>query len=72
MLAYTLGELLDRLSICNLKQWHLEELIADENTDIEEVGRLADQVVAINNLRKKIIDSINELFDKYAKGRQND
>ena len=63
MLQYSIGELIDKLSIVNLKIWHIEEEIKKKEKDNpDEVLALCDKVVDFNKLRNNIIDSINEFF----------
>lgn len=66
MIQYSIGELIDRLAITNLKIWHLEESIKeqrDAGASDEDVLELCDKVIALNALRVEIVDSINEFFD---------
>lgn len=63
MLYYSIGELIDRLCITNLKMWHLEEKMADKNISNEEKGKtISPQIISLNKQRNKIIESINEFF----------
>ena len=58
----TLGELVDRLSITNLKMWHIEEKLQDSSIDMAEKGRLCEDIVKLNTLRNKLIEAIDEKF----------
>jgi len=62
MLTYSVGELVDKLTIIHLKVWHLEEKIAElkDKGAESEIEKLCDQVVNLNTMRNKIIESINE------------
>ena len=75
-LRYSIGDLIDRLAISNLKHWHLEEDIAILTTKFDEVGeegmteeelaKLADMSktsVSMNQYRNKVITAINEFFE---------
>ena len=67
MIQYSIGELIDKLTITNLKIWHTEENIDElnkSNASIEQIEVLCDRVVSFNKLRNEIIESINEFFDK--------
>lgn len=66
-MEYTLGELIDRLCITHLKIWHIEEKLADPNLDMESKGKLCEDVVILNTLRNKYIDSINEYYQRMTK-----
>ena len=69
MICYTLGELIDRLSITHIKQWHLEEIMADKDVSLEEKGKIPDQIISLNNFRKELVEAINEYFDKVKEGK---
>ena len=62
MLRYTVGELIDRLIICHLKYWHMEEKISEANISKEEIGKISRQMDSLNKFRNKIIESLNEFF----------
>lgn len=65
MIQYSMGELIDKLTIIHLKIWHLEEDIAAakvSNIPVEEIEKMCDQVVNLNTTRNHIVKSINELF----------
>lgn len=62
-MEYTIAELIDRLSITNTKQWHLEEIIADPELEQEERGKLADRVNDLNLFRNRLIAAINKYHD---------
>jgi len=66
-MEYTLGELIDRLCITNLKMWHIEEQLLDCTIDMVTKGRLCEDIVKLNNLRADCIKSINEYFDRMKK-----
>jgi hypothetical protein len=82
-LRYSIGDLIDRLAISNLKHWHLEEEISELTNKYQEVGeegmseedlsRLAGMSktsVSMNQYRNKVIEAINEFFDDQGK-REN-
>lgn len=67
MIQYSVGELIDKLVIVNLKLWHTEEYISElklNNADVTEIETNCDRVVAFNKQRMEIIKSINELYQK--------
>jgi len=67
MIQYSIGELIDKLVIVNLKLWHTEEHISElkaNNTAAEEIEKNCNRVVAFNKQRMDIIESINELYSK--------
>ena len=59
------GELVDRLTIVNIKIWHLEEKIAKAqiDNDFEKIGKLALQIRIINNDRIELKEEINRIVD---------
>lgn len=65
MLYYSLGELVDRLVICNLKQWHLEEKMSDETISLTDKGKITEQISSLNDFRSKVVKSIDEFLEKH-------
>jgi len=63
-MEYTLGELIDRLCITNLKMWHIEEELNNEAVDMTTKGRLCEDIVKLNTLRNNCIKSIDAFYDK--------
>jgi len=67
MIQYSIGELIDRLIITNLKIYHLEENIKELNAkhdiSVDQILPLCEQVVSLNKLRNELISSINEFFE---------
>lgn len=62
----SLGELCDRLAVTALKQWHLEEKMADPEVSDEEKVRITDQIVSLNGFRMKLIEAINEYGEQIS------
>ena len=62
MLTYSVGEMIDKLSIINLKIWHIEEQICGSLTE-NKTEELCDQVVNLNAARVAIIASIDEKLE---------
>jgi hypothetical protein len=65
-MADTLGDLIDKLSIANIKLWHIEdarrEFLYPENSHkktLEEAENFLDQISKINKERNSLIDQIN-------------
>ena len=70
-MADTIGELIDKLTIVNLRCWHL--LSVDEEDNIKsdkEDKKYSDMVASVNKERNSLIDQINAalrvLIDKAA------
>ena len=69
MLTYSVGELIDKLCVVHLKIWHIEERVekikdSKDEKDLIEIEKMLNQIVSLNDLRIKIIDSINEYLEK--------
>lgn len=67
MLTYSIGEMIDKLTVTHLKIWHIEEEIQKkraEKAPDKEIEKLCDQVVSLNAQRVKIVSSINEFFEE--------
>ena len=63
-LYYSLGELIDRLTITNLKQWHLEEDMANPEVPIAKKSEITEQILSLNTFRNKLIEGINTLYEE--------
>lgn len=57
----TLGGLIDKLAIANIRLWHLED--RRRNRSLSDAERLAaaDAVATVNRLRNDLVSEINEL-----------
>jgi hypothetical protein len=62
-MQYTIGELIDRLIITLLKQWHIEEDIANTEDD-EQLGILSQRSDDLNTYRNKLVAAIDERFNE--------
>ena len=64
----TTGELLDRLSIVNIKIWHLEEKLgeADKNKKFKLAGKIAISIRKNNNIRVALKNEITKRIDKIS------
>lgn len=63
-ICLSLGELVDRLTIVALKQWHLEEQMNNPDVSDEAKVEITDQIVNLNQFRMKLVDAINEYANK--------
>ena len=67
-LVVTLGDLVDRLSIINLKIWHLENDIrkgGEGRFSLEQVGKIALKVRDLNKERVAYKNALNKIEEKY-------
>ena len=75
MFVISIGELIDRLSIVNIKQWHFDEAIAKakEKKDFDKAGRLAMITKDLNKERADLREEINlRLEGKTTSGAESE
>lgn len=61
-MAETLGSLVDKLAICDLKLWHCHEKLFGDETNgqtVEEQRDLATKSLSLQTQRERLIDEIN-------------
>ena len=63
----TLGSLVDKLTIANLRLWHLEDQRRDRTKSDAERLAAADKVSVVNSERNALIDEIDVLADASVK-----
>ena len=63
-MSETLGNLIDKLTIANLRLWHLEEVKHDEQASDSEVADVARKIGVVNKQRNALIDEIDEFLDE--------
>ena len=65
-----IGELIDRISILNVKIWHTEEALSKANEDGHpaKVGDIALMIRALNTERANLREEINIRLDKKLSG----
>ncbi len=68
-MAETLGSLVDKLSVANIRLWHLEDKRRDKGLPDEERLAAADAVSVVNNQRNDLIDEIDSFLSGAMKGR---
>jgi len=56
----TIGSLIDKLSVVNIKIFHLVDAIEDKNADDIAVAAAARKAQALNRERSSLINEINE------------
>lgn len=59
----TLGSLIDKLSIANIRLWHLEDKRRDLLLPDKERLKAADMVSIVNSERNSLIDEIDVLLN---------
>jgi hypothetical protein len=63
----TLGSLVDKLTIANIRLWHLEDDRRDAGKSDSERLAAADKVSVVNAQRNALIDEIDAMAHKAAK-----
>lgn len=67
----TLGNLIDELSITNLKIWMLEDIKRDSDDDAK-IADACKKTNILNPLRNRLIQEIDELANKIASGKKQE
>ena len=67
-MAETIGSLVDKLAIANIRLWHLED--RRRNPGLSDAERLAaaDGVSVVNGQRNDLIDEIDHLLTRWSAG----
>ena len=68
-MAETLGSLIDKLSIKNLRSWHLEEMIAGKNGTETEVEELKAKLETVERQRQDLQQEIDAFLDGALEGK---
>ncbi len=67
-MAETLGSLVDKLTIKNLRLWHLEDIRRDMSLPDSERLDAADKVSLVNQQRNDLIDEIDQFLADAVSG----
>ena len=68
-MAETLGSLIDKLSVANIRLWHLEDKRRDKDLSDHERLAAADAVGVVNNQRNDLMDELDEFLQGALDGR---
>ena len=68
-MAETLGSLIDKLTIKNIRLWHLEDIRRDMTLPDSERLAAADKVSVVNQQRNDLIDEIDQFLADAVSGR---
>lgn len=60
-MQYSVAELIDRLSIVNIKIWHLTDIVMNSKSD-EEVAKAARGAENANQERRALMKDLNEIL----------
>jgi DNA invertase Pin-like site-specific DNA recombinase len=68
-MAETLGSLVDKLTIANIRLWHLEDVRRDKTLSSQKRLAAADMVSIVNGERNDLMDEIDEFIYQAAHGK---
>jgi len=66
----TLSSLIDKISIVNIKIWHLEEKRNDKKLPDKERLEAADELTLLNRQRRKLCQEFDELMKKIIETKE--
>lgn len=59
----TIGDMIDQLTIANIKLWHIEDerrdFVKQDGSDMQKAKELLEKVASVNRERNNLIDKIN-------------
>jgi len=64
----TFGDLVDKLTICNIRLWHLEEIKHNAEANDKTVADAARKIAIVNKQRNILIDEINSYLSRAISG----
>ena len=65
----TLGSLVDKLTIANVRLWHLEDIRRDRRFSDKKRLEAADKISIVNSERNDLMDEIDDFLYKAIKGK---
>ena len=68
-MAETLGSLVDKLTVCNVRIWHLIDKHRDQSLPDKERLAAADAADRVNRQRSRLIDEIDRFVADAVAGR---
>ena len=66
----TIGNLCDKLSIVNIKIFHLENVKRDKNASDKEISEATKKTNVLNSERNALIDAIDLALNEIAEGKK--
>jgi 4-diphosphocytidyl-2C-methyl-D-erythritol kinase len=66
----TIGNLVDQLTICNLRIWMAEDKKRDPNASDEEIAKATKLTNIANQQRNDLIQAIDEEMNEIAEGKK--
>ena len=67
----TIGSLIDKLTIINIRLWNLEDIRRDKTRSDKERLSAADKVAIVNSQRAQITDEIDQLINSSIKNGES-
>lgn len=68
-MAETLGSLIDKLTIANIRLWHLEDARRDRSLPDKDRLAAADAISEVNGQRNDLMDEIDDYLYRAAHGQ---
>ncbi len=68
-MAETLGSLIDKLTIANIRLWHLEDIRRDRSLSDKKRLEAADKIAVVNSERNSLMDEIDDFLYKAIRGK---
>ena len=68
-MAETLGSLVDKLTIANIRLWHLEDARRDRGLPARDRLAAADAISVVNKQRNDLMDEFDEFLYRAAHGQ---
>ncbi len=68
-MAETLGSIIDKLTIANIRLWHLEDMRRDLSLPDKKRLEAADKISIVNSERNDLMDEINEFLYNAINGK---
>jgi hypothetical protein len=68
-MAETLGSLIDKLTIANIRLWHLEDLRRDLSLSDAKRLQAADKIAIVNGERNDLMDEIDQYLYLALRGK---
>lgn len=66
----SVGNLIDQLTICNLRIWMAEDKKRDPNASDEEIAKATKLTNIVNQQRNDLIQAIDEEMNEVAEGKK--
>jgi hypothetical protein len=68
-MAETVGGLIDKITISNLKLWHLEDEVRRTDVDNDYVVKVKRNIDIMNQQRNDLVEELDDLLGDYIEGK---